>query len=152
VILDPGKLSPVSAGASNPSGDSVSAILGGSASDPDSGTNLGLALIGVSGLGTWQYSRDGGKTWGNLGVVSFARARLLIGSDRLRFLPAAGWTGSASITYRAWDQTTGTPGSVIDLTSWSLVGSNTAYSKEIGTAALHPATASTGPSIAMASA
>src|SRR5262245_64457562 len=93
-----------------------------------------MALIGSSGQGRWQFSRDNGLTWADLGAVSFARARLLTGSDRLRFLPAAGWKGPASLTYRAWDQTTGTPGAVIDLSMWSLTGGANAYSKEIASA------------------
>jgi hypothetical protein len=139
VLTGPGHLSAVT-----PAGDSVSAILAGTVVDPDAGAKTGLALIGSSGLGRWQYSRDGGRTWTDLGAVSFASARLLTGTDRLRFLPAHGWKGSASLTYRAWDQTTGTPDALINLSSWSLTGGAHAYSKEIASASLPHASAGPG--------
>ena len=49
-----------------------------------------------------------------MGSVSNASARLLAadGLTRIRFVPTGGFTGTVSngITFRAWDQTTGTNG------------------------------------------
>ena len=44
-------------------------------------------------------------------------ARLLRSGDRLRYVPQAGQTGFATITYRAWDQTANAVGQVVDLSA-----------------------------------
>jgi hypothetical protein len=136
VLTGPGRLSPVVLGNANPSGDRVMDILVGTVSDPDSGENAGMAVIGVSGFGRWQYSRDGGRTWSELKRLLPARARLLADTDRVRFLPGPGWSGLATLTYRAWDQTSGMPGSVVNLSQWFSVGGNTTFSGQTATATL----------------
>ncbi len=144
VLSGPGQLSLPTANAANPPGESVANILAGTIAYLDPKGKIGMALVGASGQGTWQYSRDGGKTWSDLGDVSYARVRLLAGTDLLRFLPAKNWNGKAQLTYRAWDETTGVAGSVLDLSSWALVGSTSAYSKEVESAALNPVTVASG--------
>jgi hypothetical protein len=136
VLTGPGRLSPVFANDANPPGDRVLDMVAGTVQDPDAGARAGAAVLGATGNGRWQFSRDGGQTWADLGAPSFAAARLLADLDRVRFVPAAGWTGQARLTYRAWDMTAGTAGAVLDLSSWALVGGKTAFSKEIGQAAL----------------
>ena len=51
-------------------------------------------------------SRDGGRSWTDLGIASPGRARLLADNDRVRFVPARGWSGEVRLVYRAWDRTT----------------------------------------------
>ncbi|WP_430317600.1 DUF4347 domain-containing protein [Pseudomonas nitroreducens] len=91
-------------------GQAVSSFLG-SVSDVDSGALKGIAITGLNaGNGTWQYSVNGGASWQNVGVVSLSSALLLRSSDRVRFVPDGINGTSASITYRAWDQTDITAG------------------------------------------
>ncbi|MFV3370633.1 DUF4347 domain-containing protein [Pseudomonas sp. NY15435] len=92
-------------------GQAVSSFLGG-VSDVDNGALTGIAITGMdSGVGgTWQFSVNGGASWQNVGAVSFNSALLLRSSDRVRFVPDGVNGTSASITYRAWDQTDITAG------------------------------------------
>jgi subtilisin family serine protease len=146
VLAGPGWLPPEPPNTVNLGGVTVSAVLAGTLASLAPGGSPGMAVVGVSGLGTWQYSLNGGRSWVSLAAASFAHAFLLPSTALVRFLPAKGWKGTAGLTYRAWDETTGTAGSVRDLTSWSLVGGTTAFSKEIQTAAL--AGGPGGPSLA----
>jgi allophanate hydrolase subunit 1 len=103
----------------SPAGDAVSNLCGGSFSDVD-GTMInggGVAIVGASATtnGTWQYSTDSGTTWSSFGsakttfsVPSSSNALLLSASDLLRFVPNAGFAGSARLQARAWDGSQGT--------------------------------------------
>ncbi|MBP2227825.1 hypothetical protein J2847_001107 [Azospirillum agricola] len=57
---------------------------------------VGVAVVanGNSALGVWQYSADG-SSWLAIGTVSDASALILPGNALLRFLPAAGASGTA---------------------------------------------------------
>ena len=100
----------------NPSSDTgatVASLISGQSSDAD-GDTLGIAVTGLSetaGSGVWQYSTDGGGSWSAIDTgVSATSALLLAPADRVRFLPNDGFVGNplATITFLAWDQTTGT--------------------------------------------
>ena len=102
---------------STPIGTTVFEMLGNgiAAFDPDTGVWTGIAVNATSGTGgTWQWSQDGGTTWNNIGsAISNTKALLLPakwnGIDvRVRYLPGAA-TEIASISYRAWDYSCGTP-------------------------------------------
>jgi hypothetical protein len=69
-----------------------------------------MAVTGLSGTGTWEFSADG-ATWSAVGPVSAAKARLLGSDALLRFTPAAAFRGRATLSFRAWDLT-GTAGSL----------------------------------------
>jgi hypothetical protein len=75
--------------------------------DPDAGALSGIAVTGVDNTnGTWQFSLDGGATWTNIPPVSETNA-LLLSADvdtRVRFLPKVRFTGFASLSFKAWDQ------------------------------------------------
>ncbi len=106
--------------------------------DADGITELtGIALTGADGAnGTWYYTVDGGDTWDPVGTVSDASALLLaVDPDtRLYFQPADDFNGAANITFRAWDQTTGSNGE----TGVNTVpnGDDTAFSAATDTAAI----------------
>jgi len=94
----------------------VSDLLGEWVEDVD-GDACGMALTQTdTAHGTWQYSRNEGMTWSEVGAVSLSSA-LLLGPDALiRFVPALNYTGTvlAAIQYRAWDQTSGNEGTRVD--------------------------------------
>jgi hypothetical protein len=96
----------------------VREILGMTATDPDPGTKLGMALMAADGAnGKWEYSSDGGVVWNHVGAVSSTAALLLRDIDRLRFIPAPDFNGAPLIAYHAWDQMSGAAGQKVDLSS-----------------------------------
>ncbi|MGQ9826825.1 MAG: PKD domain-containing protein [Roseiflexus sp.] len=92
---------------SNNQGTTVGALLNGMVTDVDpDALPAGVALVGATGNGTWQYSLDG-AAWLDVGTVSITSALTLEPTARIRFRPAANFFGQASITYRAWDRSDG---------------------------------------------
>ncbi|WNM63856.1 DUF4347 domain-containing protein [Candidatus Nitrospira neomarina] len=112
------------------SGDLISNIVGASIADVDSGAVEGIAITGLnSGTGTWEYNTGSG--WTPVGAVSNGSALLLRATDSVRFVPNGLNADSATVTYRAWDQTSGTEGTKVDV---STNGGTTAYSTATDTA------------------
>ena len=96
-------------------GTLVSALISGRVTDGDAGALTGIAVTGVDNAnGSWQWSANGGVTWNAFGSPSAAASRLLTADANtyVRFVPNANWSGTVTggITFRAWDQTTGTAG------------------------------------------
>jgi hypothetical protein len=62
------------------------------------GNPLGIAVSGLTRttMGQWQYSVNG-TTWLSIGTVSATSAFLLASSDYIRFVPNAGFIGSAFV-------------------------------------------------------
>ncbi len=91
------------------SGETVSDLLAGVFSDPDSELGGIVVLANTADAateGVWQYSSDGGATWSDIGSVGSSCA-LLIGKDGiLRFVPVDGGD-PASLSIRALDDTYG---------------------------------------------
>src|SRR5262249_19129699 len=81
------------------------------------GNSVGVALVVATGSagGTWQFSTDGvtwtsfGATGTTFGVLSSSNALLLTADDRIRFVPNAGFAGTATLQALAWDRTQGSP-------------------------------------------
>lgn len=131
-------LGSVSKGATNPTGVTVASIVGNSISDVNANAQKGIAVYGVVNTnGLWQYSLNSGSTWTNFGTASSSAARLLRLTDLVRFVPNATYTGSASISYRAWDQTAGTAGNTANISTTASVGGSTAFSVAIDTATVN---------------
>jgi hypothetical protein len=86
----------------NPPGVKASAVLGGG--------NFGIGIVGSQGSGRWEYSTNGGANWTNLYTPTTRGARLLRADDMVRFVPAANWTGTATLNYYVWNQTGGSSG------------------------------------------
>src|SRR5205085_3118514 len=105
--------------------------------DPDTGAVTGIALTGTdTSHGTWFFSTNNGGTWAAVGAVSNTSA-LLLSADanaRLYFQPSATFTGTdtSAITFRAWDQTSGSNGATGVNTSSN--GGATAFSIATDTA------------------
>ncbi|MEZ4516714.1 MAG: Ig-like domain-containing protein [Chloroflexota bacterium] len=121
-------------------GNKVETILasagGDRITDPDKDALEGIAVIEVGASnGTWQYSLDAGTSWHAFESVSNESAVLLNPSARIRFIPKPQFSGIASITFRAWDQTAGMNGdSSVDVTK---NGGTTAYSVATETASIN---------------
>ena len=106
--------------------------------DVDSGALLGIAVTAAdTANGTWYYSTNNGANWNALGAVASNNARLLAAdaNTRLYFQPNANYNGTlaSAITFRAWDQTSGSNGTLADTTS---NGGTTAFSTATDTASL----------------
>src|SRR5262249_59563796 len=98
----------------NNPGQTVASFLGSSILDVDAGALQGIAITATSSSnGTWQYSLDG-TNWTAIGTVTGASALLLRAGDFIRFVPNGENGGSDTLTYRAWDQTSGAAGGTAD--------------------------------------
>ncbi len=106
--------------------------------DVDNGPVLGIAVTAAdTANGSWFYSINGGTNWNVLGAVATDNGRLLAAdaNTRLYFQPNANYHGTlaSAITFRAWDQTSGSNGALADTTS---SGGTTAFSTATDTASL----------------
>ena len=123
-------------GAINNNGVLVGSLYGGNYTDVDTGALKGIAITSLnSGNGTWQYSLDG-TTWSNVGTVSASSALLLRASDHVRFVPDGINGTSASVTFRAWDQTGASAGQQGTKVDASVAGGTTAFSTALDTASV----------------
>jgi VCBS repeat-containing protein len=106
--------------------------------DADNGAITGIALTGVNGAnGTWWYSTNGGADWTAVGAVSDTSALLLAAdtNTRLYFQGDSNFNGTVSdgITFRAWDQSSGTAGTMV---STAASGGSSAFSSTTDTASI----------------
>ncbi|WP_369408046.1 VCBS domain-containing protein [Kordiimonas gwangyangensis] len=109
-------------------------VVDASITDADGSAVEAIAVTAVDETnGTWQYSTDSGSTWLDLSGVSASSARLLSSSHLVRFVPDENYNGSAEITFRAWDQTSGSAGGTADV---STNGGTTAFSSATDTASV----------------
>jgi|GEM_PF-981638 uncharacterized delta-60 repeat protein len=111
--------------------------LGRNVSD-SAGAVTGIAITAANtSNGTWWYSTNNGTSWNVLGTVYADMARLLAAdaNTRIYFQPNPNFHGTINngITFRAWDQTSGTNGGVGNTTSTS---SFSAFSSTTDTAAI----------------
>jgi hypothetical protein len=128
-------LSGINDDAINNGGALVSDLLGG-VTDVDAGALKGMAITDLTATyGKWQYSLDAGSTWSDVGVVSTTSALILTSQNMVRFVPDAIHGETASITYKAWDQTAnaGQQGSKVDATT---AGGTSAFSTNADTASV----------------
>jgi hypothetical protein len=113
-------------------GLTVSNLLVGVVTDPD--TNVcGMAVTSaVNANGEWEYSLDNGVTWRAFGSPTTGGARLLGPDDRVRFMPNRGYSGTVvnGLGFVAWDQTAGTHGNVSSTTT------GTAFSTQSGSCSI----------------
>jgi hypothetical protein len=104
--------------------------------DDDLGAVEGIAVISANtSNGSWEYSTNNGGAWNALGSVSATVGRLLASDSqtRIRFVPNANFNGTiaTAITFRAWDQTSGSNGGTGNP---SINGGTTAFSTATETA------------------
>jgi hypothetical protein len=115
-------------------------------SDVDTNPATGIAITAVNASnGAWFYSTNNGVNWSPLSGTSASNALLLAAdaNTRIYFQPNTGFLGTVTdgITFRAWDQTTGSNGTTANTTS---NGGATAFSSATDTAAITVATRKNG--------
>lgn len=104
--------------------------------DVDEDALEGMAIIeAVSANGVWQYSLTAGANWLPFPAVSNTAAVLLNETSRIRFVPAAGYSGAASFSFRAWDQSAGRENGQTGI-DVSINGGTTAFSAQSETVAI----------------
>ena len=128
-------------------GSLVSALIAGDVTDADAGAVAGIAVTAIDDSnGVWQYSTNGGSSWTAIGAVSNTSALLLASdasSTRVRFVPAnTNVDGDFGITFRAWDQTSGTAGAMVDT---STNGGSSAFSSATATSLVTVNSVNTAP-------
>ncbi len=102
--------------------------------DVDAGAIEGIANTGTTnGNGAWEFSTNGGVTWRGVGAAAIGNSLLLRSSDLVRFVPNGMLGTSGELTFRAWDQSTGTAGQFFDTSS---NGGSTAFSIATETASI----------------
>ncbi len=123
----------------NNTGTSIADLVtDGSITDVDGSAVEAIAVTNMDNTnGVWQYSTDNGSSWTNFsGVtgssVDIESASVLLdgtltgaSTNLIRFVPDADYNGTATITYRAWDKSSGSVGSTADT---STNGGTTAFS------------------------
>lgn len=132
--------------ANNPGTSVAALVVNGSITDVDGGAVEAIAVTQVDNTnGVWQYSTDNGSSWNNFSgttgssVDLTATARLLDGSlsgastQLVRFVPDANYSGTATITFHAWDKSAGSSGGTADA---STTGNATPFSTTSDTASV----------------
>src|SRR5262249_19224049 len=109
----------------------------------DTGAASGIAITGMTGNGTWQYSSDG-ATWVAFGAVSGSDALLLTSTAQVRYVPDGRNGETASFAFHAWDQTSGASGSKADA---SITGGSPAFSSQASTACITVTSVNDAPTI-----
>jgi hypothetical protein len=131
------------------SATAVSTILAGlTYADPDGNVASGIAITGKAGASSWAYSTDG-ITWAALGTVSNTSALLLTSTSWVRYLPNGVDGETATLTFRAWDQTSGTASTNVTrrLVDPSINGGTTAFSAGTAQATLAVAEINDAPTL-----
>jgi VCBS repeat-containing protein len=125
--------------AANP-GDSIATLLrpnmGASLiTDVDNSAVEGIAIIGTTGLNAsgWQYKLVGDANYSPVGAVSNGSARLLPATALLRYVPNTFNGETATVSFRAWDQSTGLAGG---LGSTLVSGGSTSFSTTVEVATI----------------
>jgi hypothetical protein len=127
-------------------GQLISALINlNTISDVDNGAvRGGIAITELDrGNGAWQYRLDNTGDWLSMGSPSESSSLLLRPADAVRFVPDARNATSASFTYRAWDQSSGTAGTTA---STATTGGSSAFSTASKTASITVTAVNDAPS------
>src|SRR6185369_9514396 len=131
------------------SGTTANSILtSASWADVDTSASKGIAITGKAGNGTWQYSTDG-TTWASFGSVSATNALLITSTTQVRYIPDGQNGETATFTFMAWDQTSGTASTngTPGYANPGAGGGTTAYSSQSATASMTVTSVNDAPTI-----
>ncbi|WP_313569836.1 DUF4347 domain-containing protein [Comamonas terrigena] len=135
----------------NNAGNLVSSLIGG-ITDVDTGAVKGIAITGLTGTyGKWQFSLDNGTSWTDVGAVSNATALVLSGTNKVRYVPDGVHGETATLIYKAWDQTGGTAGLEGTKRDTTISGGTSAYSTDTDTASVVVTAVNDAPVVTMSS-
>ena len=84
-----------------PAGNSVASVFGSFFHDANQAVTVGVAVVGLTGNGAWQYSTNFASTWTNFPAVSTTSALLLSSSDEVRFVPKTTAAATGTLVARA---------------------------------------------------
>jgi len=103
--------------------------------DVDLGALSGIAVVSTTGNGIFQFSTDN-ITWSNFGSVSLNNALLLDSGTLIRYVPDGKTSETATLSFKAWDQTTGiaSTNGLPQYSSAATTGGTTAFSTQTDTA------------------
>ncbi len=120
--------------------------------DVDSGASSGIAITATVGNGGWQYSTDSGANWFNIGTISGSSALLLTSTAQVRYVPDSANGETATLHFRAWDQTSGTAtaGSSTAFADTSTSGGSSAFSTNSAQASLMVTSVNDAPTVGSA--
>ena len=123
------------ADASNTGTQIATMVADGSMNDADGSAVESIYVTAVDTVhGSWQYKVGAGNwTTFDFNGSNVGKGLLLASTDRVRFVPATDWSGSATLTFGAWDATSGTAGTYAGLSS---TGSTSSFSTETDTATI----------------
>lgn len=103
IVNSPAVIPSINEDDSSNAGVVVSSLLSGKVTDPAS---TGIAVVSFDNTnGAWQYYNTQANIWYNIEPVSDTKAFLLLKSEKIRFVPAKDWNGTASIDFKLWDTT-----------------------------------------------
>lgn len=120
----------------NNAGNLVSSLIGG-ITDVDTGAVKGIAITELTGTyGKWQFSLDNGTSWTDVGAVSNTTALILNTTNKVRYVPDGVHGETATLIYKAWDQTSGTAGLEGTKRDTTISGGTSAYSSGTDTASV----------------
>ncbi|MEQ4451991.1 putative Ig domain-containing protein [Kosakonia sp. YIM B13605] len=138
---------------STSSATTVSSLLSNAGyGDVDSGAASGIAITLTSGNGHWQYSTDNGANWFNIGTVSGSSSLLLASTAQVRYVPDGANGETATIAFKAWDQTSGsaTAGASTGFADTSTSGGSSAFSNTNAQAAMTITSVNDAPTVGSA--
>lgn len=115
--------------------------------DVDAGATIGgIAIVGINGRGVAAFSVNGGLSFTSIATPPSPSAALLLPRDaQLRYTPDGLSGEAATIQYRAWDQTSGSPGGTANVVP---NGGSTAFSTTTDTLTINVTDVNNDPPVA----
>ncbi|MCF6455829.1 tandem-95 repeat protein [Pseudoalteromonas sp. MMG024] len=126
--------------ANNPGTSIAAIVVDGSITDVDGGAVEAIVVTQVDNTnGVWQYSTNNGVSWSTFtnpsgSVIDITvNAVLLDSANLIRFVPTTNYNGTATLTFHAWDKSSGSAGGT---TNASTTGNATPFSSVSDTASV----------------
>lgn len=144
--------------ANNVGVDIATLVVDNSIGDVDGSAVEAIAVVSIDNThGFWQFSVNNGDSWRNFssvtgGVRNMSTAAWLLdgtlsgtNTHKIRFVPEENYHGSSSITFVAWDKSSGTAGSIANTTT---TGGTSAFSSASDIATITITAVNDAPTVA----